>query len=135
MIQRYKSSRLAHPFLNSPTPYYLGWATLFVILSNISFGTVPYFAKNLTDAGIAPAAIAFYRFALTSIILSPFLKLEPQHRRTTLVGIGGGMAMGLGWIAYVAALKTLPVSTVGVIYMTYPEFTLLIGWIVYSDRQ
>ena len=44
------------------------------------------------------------------------------------------MAMGLGWIAYVSALKTMPVSTVGVIYMTYPVFTLLIGWIFYKDR-
>ena len=58
MIQRYRSSRIGQFFIHSPSAY-LGFATLLVVLSNISFGTVPFFAKNLTDAGIAPARNRF----------------------------------------------------------------------------
>ncbi len=41
--------------------------------------------------------------------------------------------MGLGWIGYVTALEKLPASTVGVLYMTYPVFTLVIAWAVFGD--
>lgn len=41
--------------------------------------------------------------------------------------------MGLGWIGYVTALEKLPASTVGVLYMTYPVFTLIIAWAVFGD--
>ncbi|CUK01927.1 carboxylate/amino acid/amine transporter [Ruegeria denitrificans] len=41
--------------------------------------------------------------------------------------------MGLGWIGYVTALEKLPASTVGVLYMTYPVFTLVIAWAVFAD--
>ncbi|WP_419739418.1 EamA family transporter [Ruegeria sp.] len=43
-------------------------------------------------------------------------------------GLSAGALMGLGWIGYVAALEKLPASTVGVLYMTYPVFTLVIAW-------
>jgi drug/metabolite transporter (DMT)-like permease len=45
-----------------------------------------------------------------------------------------GISVGLGWIGFVNALKTVPVTTVGVLYMTYPVFTLFIGWIWFRDR-
>ena len=41
--------------------------------------------------------------------------------------------MGLGWIGYAYALETAPVSTVGVLYMTYPVFTLVIAWALFRD--
>ena len=41
--------------------------------------------------------------------------------------------MGLGWIGYVSALETVPASTVGVLYMTYPVFTLLMAWMLFGE--
>ena len=36
--------------------------------------------------------------------------------------------MGFGWIAYVEALDRVDVATVGVIYLTFPVFTMLAAW-------
>ncbi len=42
--------------------------------------------------------------------------------------------MGLGWVGYVTALETVPASTVGVLYMTYPVFTIIIAWALFGDQ-
>ena len=109
-------------------------ATVMVALAAVCFGVVPYFAKSLGDAGIAAPAIAFYRFGLTALVLSPFLLLRRDGRSTTFWGMAAGAGMGLGWLGYVEALKTVPVSTLGVIYMTYPIFTVLIAWLWFRER-
>ena len=107
--------------------------TVLLLASCFCFGTIPYFAKTLTDAGIAPYAIAFYRYGLSAVILLPLLWAARKMLSTLLWGILSGIVIGLGWIGYVAALKSVPVSTVGVIYMTYPVFTILIGWLWFRD--
>ncbi|MEM7221554.1 MAG: DMT family transporter [Pseudomonadota bacterium] len=106
----------------------IGLATLLVSLSAIGFGLVPWFAKGLLAAGLDSAAVAFYRFLLAGIVLLPFLALAPEKRAATLWAVATGAAVALGWIGYVEALKVAPVATVGVIYMTYPLFTLMIAW-------
>jgi len=108
--------------------------TCLVLLACICFGTIPYFAKSLTDAGMAPYSVAFYRYGLSATFLLPLLLRVPPHLwRTAAWGILSGASIGLGWIGFVYALKTVPVSTLGVLYMTYPVFTLLIGWIWFRD--
>lgn len=109
-------------------------STAMVALAAVGFGLVPYFAKSLADAGISASAIAFFRFALTALVLSPFLLFDREARSTTFWGMAAGAGMGLGWISYVQALKTVPVSTVGVIYMTYPIFTVLVAWLWFRER-
>lgn len=108
--------------------------TLMVMLCAIGFGLVPVFARGLTEAGMAASAIAFYRYALTALVTLPFLALSPEKRWPTVLGIGAGFFMGLGWIAYVEAVKVAPVSTVGVVYMTYPLFTLIFAWTLLGQR-
>lgn len=46
----------------------------------------------------------------------------------------GGALIGLGWIGYVAALKTLTVAEVGVLFMTFPLFALLFGRALFGER-
>lgn len=108
--------------------------TVLVVLAAMGFGTVPYFAKSLTEAGMDASVIALSRYVIGAAVLSPFLRFGRGERGMTLVGIATGAAMGLGWIGYVAALRAAPVSTVGVLYMTYPVFTIAIGWLVFADR-
>ncbi|MBT8436076.1 MAG: DMT family transporter, partial [Gammaproteobacteria bacterium] len=87
-----------------------------------------------TDAGMAPYAVAFYRYGLSALVLFPLiLRLLREQKKTAVWGILSGVSVGLGWIGFVSALKSVPVSTVGVLYMTYPVFTLLIGWIWFRD--
>ncbi|MCP4768031.1 MAG: DMT family transporter [Gammaproteobacteria bacterium] len=109
--------------------------TCVVLLSCFCFGTIPYFAKTLTDSGMASYAVAFYRYGLSALILLPvLLRLPAAQLKTVIWGVASGAAVGLGWIGYVSALKTVPVSTVGVLYMTYPVFTILIGWLWFHDK-
>ena len=108
-------------------------ATVMVALSSAMFGFVPLFARGLTDAGVAPPAIAFGRYLLAAVVLSPFLVVRGVGRSASLWGLVAGASMGIGWVGYVEALEVLSVSTAGVYYMTYPLFTVLIGWIGFRD--
>ncbi|MCZ4268282.1 EamA family transporter [Rhodobacteraceae bacterium R_SAG6] len=108
-------------------------ATAGVLFASICFGLVPYFSRGLTEQGVAPYAVAFYRYVVAAIVLCPVLLLHRKAWREMVWGLSAGVVMGLGWIGYVSALETLPASTVGVLYMTYPVFTLMIAWILFAD--
>jgi len=108
--------------------------TCLVVMACFCFGTIPYFARSLIEAGMASWAVAFYRYGLSALILLPLLLRVPAAlRRTAAWGIASGISVGLGWVGYVSALQSVPVSTVGVLYMTYPVFTLLVGWLWFRD--
>ena len=53
--------------------------TCAVLLSCFCFGTIPYFAKTLTDSGMASYAVAFYRYGLSALILFPILLRLPAR--------------------------------------------------------
>ena len=106
-------------------------ATLLICIAAVGFGSIPYFAKSLTESGMTAPAVAFYRYAFTAIALSPFLLLGRETRSITAWGVFAGAAVGTGWIGYIRALEAVPVSTASVIYMTYPVFTLAIGWVAF----
>ena len=121
------------PVLTRTDPGEWIWLML-LLLAAVCFGIVPVFARALTEAGMAPEAVAFWRFALTALVGLPFLRLGRADRRWTLRGVGAGAAVGLGWIGYVEALEAMPVATAGVIYMTYPLFTLAFAWMLFAQR-
>ena len=108
-------------------------AMLGVLFASICFGLVPYFSRGLTEQGIAPYAVAFYRYILAAVLLFPILVKHRKSWREILWGLLTGAVMGLGWIGFVTALETLPASTVGVLYMTYPVFTVIISWALFAD--
>lgn len=117
----------------SATPSIL-LASLGVLFASLCFGVLPYFARGLTEQGMPPHVIAFHRFTLAAVVLSPLLVRNRHKARAILWGLGAGAAMGLGWIGYVAALRSAPVALVGVLYMTYPVFTLLIAWVLFQTK-
>jgi len=110
-----------------------GLATLAVIAASVGFGLVPYFARSLTAEGMAPHAIAFFRYAFAAAVLLPFVWRARAQWVPLLWGLAAGIIMGVGWVGYVRAVEIAPVSTVGVLYMTYPVFTLLIAWLMFGD--
>lgn len=103
-------------------------------LSAIFFGLVPFFARSLTEAGIAAPAIAFSRYVFAAVVFLPFLRLRGAAGRASMWGYGAGFLVGLGWVGYVRALDMMPVAAAGVLYMTYPMFTLAIGWLFFRER-
>lgn len=109
--------------------------TTLVLLSCFCFGTIPYFARSLTDAGMASHAVAFYRYGISALLLLPLLLRLPRSKWKTISwGLASGAFVGLGWVGYVSGIKTVPVSTIGVLYMTYPVFTILIGALWFHDK-
>jgi len=119
--------------LDQPHLLGTGFATLGIIAASVGFGLVPYFARSLTAEGMAPHAIAFFRYAFAAIVLLPFVWRARAQSAALLWGLIAGFGMGVGWIGYVRAVEIAPVSTVGVLYMTYPVFTLMIAWLVFGD--
>lgn len=113
-------------------PHFL--AVTGVLFASICFGFVPYFSRGLTDQGLAPYAVAFYRYIFAAIVLLPVLLRHRSKWREILWGMIAGAVMGLGWVGYVAALETVPASTLGVLYMTYPVFTIAIAWALFGDH-
>jgi drug/metabolite transporter (DMT)-like permease len=110
-------------------------ATLAVVAASVCFGLVPLFARALQEAGVADPAIGFYRFAFSVVVLAPFLPRAPEKRRPAVVMTATGVALSLGWLGYLDALRTLPVASAGVIYMSYPLFALLVGWVLAGVRS
>jgi len=102
-------------------------ASLSIAAAAVGFGSVPYFAKTLTDSGMAAQAIAFYRYLLVAVVLSPFLFVGSKAGSKIAWGVLAGAAMGVGWTGYVMSIALIPISTAGVIYMSYPVFTVVIA--------
>jgi drug/metabolite transporter (DMT)-like permease len=98
------------------------------------FATTAYFGRVLQEMGLAPPAIAFYRFALTALVLAPFVRLDRPRRAASAWAFGAGMAMGLGWVGWVEALNHLPVAETGVLFMTYPLFTIALAALLFGER-
>ncbi|WP_051244825.1 DMT family transporter [Thalassobaculum salexigens] len=105
-------------------------ATLAVTAACVSFGMVPLFAKLLLDAGMSAASIGFFRYASSALIMFPFLPLAREKRRDAFRLLGAGILMGIGWVSYLEALEVQSVAMVGLVYMTYPVFALLLAWLL-----
>lgn len=105
-----------------------------IMLSAVFFGLVPFFARSLTEAGVAPPAVAFFRYLISPLLFFRFLVLRGPNASATYWAIASGLLLGTGWVGYVHALAMMPVSTAGILYMTYPIFTLLISWLLFADR-
>ena len=100
-------------------------ATLAIVATSVAYGFAAFFARRLTDEGISVTTVAFARFAITAAVLARFVRLDRPRRTATVWGFGSGAAMALGWIAYVQAIDSGAVANAGVVYMTYPLFTLI----------
>ncbi|MCX7888361.1 MAG: DMT family transporter [Rhodobacteraceae bacterium] len=103
-------------------------------LTSVLFGLIPLFARGLTEAGLAPAAVSMYRYLLPAIVFLPFLVLRGPAGRLSMLAMGTGLLVALGWVGYVRALTMMPVPVAGVLYMTYPLFVLAVGRILFGDR-
>lgn len=108
-------------------------STLLVVLASVAMGSVPVFARELTDAGLSAVSVSFYRNLLGAVVLAGLLRFDAVKRRATLWALTAGFVMGLGWTAYVRALEVVPVSTAGVIYMSYPLFAIVLAWVLFRQ--
>jgi drug/metabolite transporter (DMT)-like permease len=108
--------------------------TMILVTAAICFGLVPLFAKSLQQGGTSSAAVAFYRFGLPTMLLLPFLPISREKRGEALLLGSIGALMGLSWIGYLESIKVASVAIAGIIYMSYPLFTLLFAWLLLGHR-
>lgn len=109
-------------------------ATLAIVGTSLAYASTAIFVRQLTDSGMSVVAVAFFRFALTALVLARFVNLEPAKRSATRWGLLSGMAMGGGWIVYVRTIDTADVAVAGVVQMTYPLFALVAAWWCFGVR-
>jgi len=109
-------------------------ATVAVVFGATLFASTAWFGRTLEVAGLAPPAIALYRFALTAVVLAPFVRLGPGRWTPSAWAFAAGVGMGLGWVGFVEALRLLPVAETGVLFMTYPLFTIAIAALLFAER-
>lgn len=114
-----------------PTP---AVATRAIAATSIAYAFATFFARRLADAGISSVAVAFYRFAISAIVLARMVNLTGYKRRPTCWALFSGFVMGLGWIAYVHAIEVGDVAIAGVAYMTYPFFALVAGRVLFKTH-
>ena len=106
-------------------------ATFLVVVSSIMMGSVPVFARELTDAGLSAVSVSFYRNMFGAVVLFHLLRFDAARRSATLWALVAGLGMGLGWTAYVRAVEVVPVSTAGVVYMSYPLFAIVLARVLF----
>ena len=103
-----------------------------VLMAAFFFGLNPFFAQLLFKDGLGAEMVSLYRFILPAVFFAFFLRTPRQNwseaSRSLLLGIGSGISI----FAYFHALDTLPAATAILIYYTYPVFSVLIGWAVFS---
>lgn len=109
-------------------------ATGAIAATAVAYAFATFFARRLTDAGISPVAVAFYRFAISAVVLVRLVNVTGEKRRSTLWALLSGLVMGFGWIAYVHAIEVGDVATASVAYMTYPFFAVVAGRVVFKTR-
>lgn len=109
-------------------------ATLMIVSTALCFGLVPLFARELQQSGTGSATIALYRYAISALLLLPFIPLQRDKRAEALLIGVAGFLMGLSWIAYLEAIKVTSIAMAGVIYMSYPLFAMIFAWLMVGQR-
>ena len=107
-------------------------ATLAIVGTSFAYASTTIFVRQLTDTGMSVVAVAFFRFALTALVLVRFVNFGHGKRTATSWGLLSGVVMGGGWIVYVRTIDTADVAVAGVVQMTYPLFALIIGWLLFN---
>lgn len=116
----------------------LRWrGSILVLVSAVSFGLMPIFARLAYGSGVGVQEFLFVRFVLAFLLMGVFLKLTdraaiPSRNRLLALLALGGIGYFLQSTLYFTALLHIPVSVVALVLYTYPAFvmagSLALGW-------
>ncbi len=119
------------------------FGTLLILVSAISFGLMPIFARYAYAAGVGVGELLFLRFLFASIIMGIFLGLtarftRPDSRKIIFLLALGGIAYFLQATLYFTSLTYVPVPLVALILYSYPAFVtagaISLRWERFSKR-
>jgi drug/metabolite transporter (DMT)-like permease len=110
---------------------------LFLVVSAISFGLMPIFAKLSYQAGVNVGGLLFVRFLIAFAVMGTVLSLShrlalPSRKDLVLLFVLGSLGYFLQSSFYFTSLLYSPVPVVVLILYTYPVFVTvgshLLGW-------
>jgi len=117
--------------------------TLLVLVSAVSFGLIPIFARLAYSQGVGVRELLFVRFLLAFLIMGTILaasrRLIVPNKDDLLILIAlGALAYFLQSTLYFTALLYSPVAIVALLLYTYPVFVTIgafvLGWEKISRR-
>jgi drug/metabolite transporter, DME family len=116
----------------------IGRATLLIILSALSFGSISVLTVLVTGAGVPLLTAMAWRYLLGAILLGTIarprqLRAVPMQRVRQLLVIGG---CGQALITYLSlhALEYIPVGPLAFLFYTYPAWVALVAAIRRTER-
>jgi drug/metabolite transporter (DMT)-like permease len=116
----------------------IGRATLLIILSALSFGSISVLTVLVTGAGVPLLTAMAWRYVLGAIVLGTVarprqVRSVPMQRVMQLLVIGG---CGQALITYLSlhALEYIPVGPLAFLFYTYPAWVALIAAIRRTER-
>ena len=116
----------------------IGRATVLIILSALSFGSISVLTVLVTGAGVPLLTAMAWRYLLGAILLGTIarprqLRSVPMQRVMQLLVIGG---CGQALITYLSlhALEYIPVGPLAFLFYTYPAWVALVAAIRRTER-
>ena len=116
----------------------VGRATLLIILSALSFGSISVLTVLVTGAGVPLLTAMAWRYVLGAILLGAVarprqIRSVPMERVLQLLVIGG---CGQALITYLSlhALEYIPVGPLAFLFYTYPAWVALLAAIRRTER-
>jgi drug/metabolite transporter (DMT)-like permease len=113
-------------------------ATLFIVVSAFSFGSISVLTVLLTTGGVPLLTAMTWRYVFAALILFAFVGLHPlqslpKRRLMALLLVGGG---GQALITYVSlhALEYISVGPLAFLFYTYPAWVALIAAVRRTER-
>ncbi len=101
-----------------------------VVLSAFGFAASPSLARLAYEGGSDPSTAALFRFALGAAVLYPTYRLRRGRlalsRRLALIGLGIGLVYAVESIAYLFAVRLIPVSITVLVFFTFPVLVALL---------
>jgi drug/metabolite transporter (DMT)-like permease len=116
----------------------IGRATLLIIVSAVSFGSISVLTVLTTSAGVPLLTTMAWRYVVGAMLLSSAarmkqIRLLPGQRIVQLMLIGG---VGQALITYLSlhALEYIPVGPLAFLFYTYPAWVALLAAIRRTER-
>lgn len=116
----------------------IGRATLLIVVSAFSFGSISVLTVLTTSAGVPLLTAMAWRYVLGAVLLGSIVQIKrissiPRRRIIQLMLIGG---VGQALITYLSlhALEYIPVGPLAFLFYTYPAWVALLATVRRTEK-
>ena len=116
----------------------VGRATLLIVVSAFSFGSISVLTVLTTNAGVPLITAMAWRYVLGAVVIGAVVQIKrvgaiPRRRIIQLMLIGG---LGQALITYLSlhALEYIPVGPLAFLFYTYPAWVALLAAVRRTER-